>query len=200
MAGRPLRRVQRACPGRATLSGPVRSGGDGRAWRKARRVGSEDHGEEGSDPGFYWQDEPHIDGWIIVDAQIWDSDATRNFDALLDAIADEVNVEGGKFHAVCWSANSAGIFGLITRHAERFHSITGMAGNPGRLSSADIDALQTVKVQFVVGENDPYWQRSARDAHEKFTAGGIDSVFEIVPNGKHVMTNLIGAPFIQKLE
>jgi hypothetical protein len=157
-------------------------------------------GEEGSDPGFYWQNEPNIDGWIIVDAQIWDSDATRNFDALLDAIADEVNVEGGKFHAVCWSANSAGIFGLITRHAERFHSITGMAGNPGRLSSADIDALQTVKVQFVVGENDPYWQRSARDAHEKLTAGGIDSVFEIVPNGKHVMTNLIGAPFIQKLE
>ena len=42
--------------------------------------------------------------------------------------------------------------------------------------------------------------KSARDAHEKLVAGGVDSVFEIVPNGKHVMTNLIGAPFIQKLE
>jgi hypothetical protein len=31
-------------------------------------------------------------------------------------------------------------------------------------------------------------------------AAGVDSVFEIVPNGEHVMTNLIGAPFIQKLE
>ena len=75
-----------------------------------------------------------------------------------------------------------------------------MAGNPGRLSSTDIDALQTVKVQFVVGENDSYWQRSARDSHEKLIAGGVDSEFEIVPNGEHVMTNLIGAPFIQKLE
>jgi dienelactone hydrolase len=157
-------------------------------------------GEKGSDPGFYWQDEPHIEGWIIVDAQIWDSATKRELDALLDAVAAEVNVEGGKFHAVCWSANSAGIFSLITKHANRFHSITGMAGNPGRLSSADIDALQTVKVQFVVGENDPYWQRSARDAYEKLIAGGVDSVFEIVPNGKHVMTDLIGAPFIQKLE
>jgi predicted peptidase len=157
-------------------------------------------GEEGADPGFYWQTEPHINGWIIVDAQIWDPDTTREFSALLDAISDEVNVEGGKFHAVCWSANSAGIFRLITAHADRFHSITGMAGNPSRVSDADIAALQEVKVQFVVGENDPYWQRSARDAHEKLTAGGVASVFEIVPNGEHVMTELIGEPFIQKLE
>ena len=157
-------------------------------------------GEKDADPGFYWQNDPYIDGWIIVDAQIWDSATTRNFDVLLDAIANDIKVEGGKFHAVCWSANSAGIFSLITKHANRFHSITGMAGNPGRLSSADIDALQTVKVQFVVGENDSYWQRSARDSHEKLIAGGVDSEFEIVPNGEHVMTNLIGAPFIQKLE
>jgi hypothetical protein len=157
-------------------------------------------GEEGADPGFYWQTEPHIDGWIIVDAQIWDSETTRALDSILDAVASEFDVEGSKFHAVCWSANSAGIFRLITDHAERFHSITGMAGNPGRVSSADIAALQSVKVQFVVGENDAYWQRSARDAHDKLLAGGVDSVFEIVPNGEHVMTHLIGEPFIQKLE
>ena len=52
----------------------------------------------------------------------------------------------------------------------------------------------------VVGENDSYWQTSARDAHNKLTAGGVDLVFEIVPNGEHVMTNLIGVGFMQKLE
>ena len=156
--------------------------------------------EEGADPGFYWQTEPHIAGWVIVDAQIWDSATTQVLDEILDAVSSEVKVEGNKFHAVCWSANSAGIFRLITDHAERFHSITGMAGNPGRVSSDDIAALQSVKVQFVVGENDGYWQRSAKDAHDKLLAGGVDSVFEIVPNGEHVMTNLIGEPFIGKLE
>jgi hypothetical protein len=71
---------------------------------------------------------------------------------------------------------------------------------PGDVTSDDILALQPVKVQFVVGENDPYWQRSARDAHDKLVAGGVDSVFEVVPNGEHVMTELIGSGFMQKLE
>ena len=157
-------------------------------------------GEKGSDPGYYWQTDPNIPGWIIVDAQLWDSETAPNIELILDAVNDAYNVEGDKFHAVCWSANSAGIFRLITAHADRFHSITGMAGNPGGVSDSDIDALQPVKVQFVVGENDTYWLRSARDAYEKLVAGGVDSVFEVVPNGEHVMTNLIGAPFIEKLE
>ena len=84
-------------------------------------------GEDGAEPGFYWRTEAHIDGWIIVDAQLWESDTKDNIGALLDEVLTEFNVEGGKFHAVCWSANSAGIFELITDHSQRFHSITGMA-------------------------------------------------------------------------
>ena len=156
--------------------------------------------EKGSEPGIYWQTDPNIPGWIIVDAQLWDSETALNIDLILDAVKDAHNVEGDKFHAVCWSANSAGIFRLITAHADRFHSIAGMAGNPSGVSDSDIEALRSVKVQFVVGENDAYWLRSARDAHEKLVAGGVDSGFEVVPNGEHVMTNLIGAPFIKKLE
>ena len=71
---------------------------------------------------------------------------------------------------------------------------------PSGLSKAEIQALQEVKVQFVVGENDAYWQRSARSAHEKLKAGGVDSVCEVVPNGEHVMTSLVGDGFVKKLE
>ena len=157
-------------------------------------------GVEGEEPGFYWRTDPYSHGWIIVDARIWDADTKNSIDALLNSVIEEFKVEGGKFHAVCWSANSAGIFRLITDNADRFHSITGMAGNPRGISTADIAALQSVKVQFVVGENDRYWQQSAHDAHEKLVAGGVDSVFEVVPNGEHVMTTLVGKGFVQKLE
>jgi len=157
-------------------------------------------GVEDVDPGFYWSSDPYSHGWIIVDAQLWEADTRRNLDGLLDAILAEYKVEGRKFHAVCWSANSAGIFRLATEHSARFHSITGMAGNPSGVSTSDIEALRDVRIQFVVGENDRGWQRSARRAHEQLQEGGIDSTFEIVPGAGHVMHELVGQGFMQRLE
>lgn len=157
-------------------------------------------GVEGAEAGFYWRTDPHSNGWIIVDAQLWEPDTKRNLDLLLDTILSNYNVEGEKFHTVCWSANSAGIFRLATDHASRFQSITGMAGNPRSVTASDIEALRDVKIQFVVGEKDRSWQRSAKSAHEKLQAGGIDSVLEIVPGAGHVMTDLVGEGFMQRLE
>ena len=157
-------------------------------------------GTEGSDAGFYWQTDPYSHNWIIVDAQIWESRTKNNIDAILDAVSKEYKVEGGKFHAVCWSANSAGIFRLVTEHAKRFHSITGMAGNPISVNNSDIAALKNLKIQFVVGENDSYWLKSARNAHQKLSSAGVNSILEVVPNAPHVMKELIGSGFMQKLE
>lgn len=157
-------------------------------------------GEEGTEAGFYWRTDPHSHGWIIIDAQLWEADTRQNLGELLGAIANDYKVEGGKFHAVCWSANSAGIFRLVTDNAEYFHSITGMAGNPSKVSDGDIEALQNVKVQFVVGQNDGSWQRSTKAAYDKYRAGGIDTVYEIVPGAGHVMMELVGKGFVQKLE
>lgn len=157
-------------------------------------------GQKDSPPGVYWQVTSPVNGWIIVDAQLWQPATARALDLILDAVMVAFNVEGGKFHAVCWSDNSAGVFRLVAEHANWFHSITGLAGNPAPLTAADIEALRTVQVQFVVGQNDSEWQRSARAAHEQLLAGGVQSLFEIVPDGEHVMQSLVGEPFIQKLE
>jgi hypothetical protein len=157
-------------------------------------------GVEGADPGFYWQTDPYSHGWIIVDARLWESDTKKALGELLDSVGENYKVEGRKFHAVCWSANSAGIFDLVIDNAGDFHSITGMAGNPRNLSRTDINALADVKVQFVVGENDRGWQASARTAHKTLKDGGIDTQLEIVPNAPHVMKGQVGKPFMQKLE
>ncbi len=157
-------------------------------------------GIKGESVGFYWRTDPYSHGWIIVDAQLWESDTKKGLNKLLDQILKDYKVEGNKFHTVCWSANSAGIFSLTIDHADRFHSITGMAGNPGSLSKKDIVELKKMKVQFVVGEDDPYWQKSARDANSKLKAAGVNTTLEIISDGKHVMTELIGKGFMQKLE
>ena len=156
--------------------------------------------EKGKEAGYYWQSDMYSHGWIIVDAQIWSKQTEDSLDELLDELLRRYKVEGDKFHTVCWSANSAGIFDLAIRYADRFYSIAGMAGNPRNLSKEGIAELKKMKVQFVVGENDPYWQRSARDAHEKLKAAGVATSLEIVPNGEHVMTELIGKGFMQRME
>lgn len=154
---------------------------------------------EGSTPGYYWQHNTHDLGWIIVDTKLWEASLAAELDLLLDKIQAEYNVEGGKFHAACWSGNSAGVFNTVIKNAGRFHSITGMAGNPRALSPDDIKQLKHTKVQFVVGEKDPYWKKAAEKAHTQLKAGGIDTSLEIIPNGEHVLTPLIGAGFIERL-
>lgn len=157
-------------------------------------------GVRGEEPGFYWASDPYSHGWIIVDARIWEKATRDEIERLLDQVSSDYNVEGGKFHTACWSANSAGIFDLVIDHADRFHSITGMAGNPRSLSKRDIEALQDVRVQFVVGDRDGYWMRSAKDAYEQLMQGGVTATLEIIPNGEHVMRNLIGRGFMQRMD
>ena len=101
-------------------------------------------GVEKEDPGFYWRTAPYQKGWIIVDTQLWEDFMDIHLNSLLDQILKEFKVEGNKFHTVCWSANSAGIFNLAIAHADRFHSITGMAGNPSKLNEcSEMDLIQS---------------------------------------------------------
>ncbi len=156
-------------------------------------------GIEGGDRGYYWQNNPHTHGWIIVDTELWKDSAEDGLELIMDKITKSYKVEGGKFHTACWSANSAGIFSLTSRHASRYHSITGMAGNPRGLTAKDLVAFKDVKIQFVVGENDSYWKSSARKSYDQLKAADIETTIEIVPNAPHVMKDLIGAGFFDRL-
>ena len=150
--------------------------------------------------GFYWRTEPYQKGWIIVDTPLWEDFMKKHLGAVLDQIQKEYKVEGNKFHTVCWSANSAGIFDLAMANADRFHSITGMAGDPGKLNEDKIASLKKMKVQFVVGENDSYWRRAAEEDHKKLKAAGVETYLEIIPKGGHILRDLIGGGFISRLE
>lgn len=98
-------------------------------------------------PGLSWQAEPHIRGWIIVDAPLLPPVPARALDLVLEAVVVAFNVEGGKFHALCWHANCADIARQVQERARRFHSLTGIAASPA--PDADIDAPGTLKVRYV---------------------------------------------------
>lgn len=155
--------------------------------------------EANDDQSFYWRDTKETYGWILVDYKIYNSsNRTDEIKALFDHLRSKYKVEGNKFHTVCFSANSSGIFKLVMKIPGEFQGITGMAGNPGTTSEIELKKLKGVKVQFVVGDKDSYWMRAAKQRHEILKKIGVDSSIEIIKNGKHVLIELRGKGFLER--
>lgn len=148
---------------------------------------------------FYWKGVKDTEGWILVSYPIYT--ATKRIDeikALLEHLKSTYNIEGNKFHTVCYSANSASIFDLVIAIPGYFPGITGMAGNPGTTNKEQLKKLKGVKVQFVVGDKDTYWMNSAKSRHQLLLELGVESTLEIIKNGRHIMTLLVGKGFLEK--
>lgn len=151
------------------------------------------------DQSFYWRGVKDTQGWILLDFPIYE-DKKQEVSAFLEHIMETYKVEGNKFHTICFSANSSSIFTLVMNIPEYFHSITGMAGNPGSRNSDQLSKLEGVMVRFVVGDKDSYWMNAAKDRHAKLTEIGVDSQIEIIKNGKHVLSNLIGKGTLDRMD
>lgn len=152
------------------------------------------------DQSFYWRGVNDTYGWILVDYTIYNAIGRQaEMIALMDHLRSEYKVEGNEFHTICFSANSAGIFDLVMALPDHFHSITGMAGNPGTTKQDKLSRLKGVKVSFVVGDKDTYWMNAAKDRHQRLQEIGVDSRIEIIKNGPHVLTELIGKGTLERM-
>ena len=152
-------------------------------------------------PGdYYWQGGPPPAGWILVlgDA-FYGPDRIANSNLALKWIEDNHKVRGGGFHIAGWSANSAGVFEIAMTYPDRFLSVTGVAGMPGRGAEADLDRLKDVRVQFIVGSEDSYWRDGSNRWHELMLERGIESRLEIIPDGEHVMVELVHGPMFDRM-
>ena len=153
------------------------------------------------DESFYWQGVKDTQGWILIGYRIYSAtNRTGEIKALLEHLKTNYHVEANKFHAVCFSANSASIFNLVMKMPSYFTGITGMAGNPNNGNQEKLKQLIGVKVQFVVGDRDTYWMRSAKKSHQLLQELGVESTIEIIKNGQHVMKPLIGKGFLDRAE
>ncbi len=157
--------------------------------------------KSGGDQSFYWRGVKDSYGWILVDFTIYESVRKKEeVIALMDHLRSEYKVESNKFHTICFSANSAGIFDLVMALPSYFHSITGMAGNPGTTNTDKLGKLKGVKVSFVVGDKDTYWMNAAKNRHQRLLEIGVDSRIEIIKNGPHVMKDLIGKGTLARMD
>ncbi|WP_298761631.1 hypothetical protein [uncultured Psychroserpens sp.] len=154
-----------------------------------------------NDQSFYWRGTKDSQGWILIGYKVYNAtNRIGEVKALFEHLKSKYQVEGNKFHTVCFSANSASIFDLVMEMPEYFAGITGMAGNPNNGNKEKLKQLKGVKVQFVVGDKDAYWMRSAKRSHQLLLDFGVESTIEIIKNGQHVMKPLVGKGFLDRAE
>ena len=162
-------------------------------------IGPSDPEKDGQ--SFYWNGTKDTQGWILIDYKIYQSTGYKDeVIALFNHLGKKIHIEGRKFHTVCFSANSAGIFDLVMEIPDYFQSITGMAGNPSRKTNQEYESLKSLKVRFIVGDKDNYWMNSAIDRNKRLQEAGVDSSIFIVKDGKHVLEDYIGEKFIAHLQ
>ena len=155
--------------------------------------------ESNDDQCHYWRGVKDTEGWILLDFPIYKGNKIL-VSALFDHIRKKYNVEGNKFHAICFSANSAGVFDLVMNMPDDFESITGVAGNPGSRDIEKLSKLKKVKVQFIVGDKDRYWMNAAKDRHALLLEAGVASQIEIIKNGPHVLNELVGKGVLSRMD
>jgi hypothetical protein len=109
-------------------------------------------------------------------------------------------VEKQKFHMVGFSANSANTFKIALQIPEYFTSVTGIPGHPRTKDEQQIKKLAPVKIQNIVGEKDSYWLKTGEEYDAVYESLGIVHTLDVIPNGEHVLRQLIGDGFMKKME
>lgn len=154
---------------------------------------------ENTDGSYYWKDFKSNDSWILIDAGIYEGiGQVATLKAIRKYLQTNYSIEGDKFHAVCFSANSSPVFKLVMAAPELFHSATGMPASVSA-SESSFKKLKNVKVQLLVGEDDGYWLRSSKSLQSKFETLGIDSRLEVFPGVGHFLLNVRGQLLMDRL-
>ncbi|WP_420579805.1 hypothetical protein [Reichenbachiella sp.] len=155
---------------------------------------------ESLEGSYYWKKFKSNDSWILIDAPIYLGTGEKQaVKTIRDYLQKNYSIEGDRFHAVCFSANSSPVFKLVMAAPELFHSVTGM---PASVSAAEenFKKLKDVKVQLLVGADDGYWVRSSQSLQSKFEKLGIKSNLEIFPGVGHFLLNVRGQPLMDRLD
>jgi len=151
--------------------------------------------------GLFWGEDTAQRGWIAVESMaLMQEDPIGATGQLLNEIARRYKVEGGKFHMVGYGPTAAAAFGVSAVMPERIHSLWLVPGFPIGLKDEGLARLKPVKVCFIVGDHDPYWYQQSETAYHKLQGLGVDAYMEVVRGGDHLLREMFGGEFAERLE
>lgn len=151
--------------------------------------------------GLFWGEDTSQRGWIAVESMsLMQEDPIGVTGQLLNEVARRYQVEGGKFHLVGYGVSAAAAFGVAAVMPERLHSLWLVPGFPIGLKDEGLARLKGVKVCFIVGDRDPYWHQQTDATYLKLENLGVDTYLEVVQGGGHLLQEMFGGEFAERIE
>jgi poly(3-hydroxybutyrate) depolymerase len=156
---------------------------------------------------LYFTAEARSRGWVVVspaapEGQNFVQGAEERLPALLDAIAQEIRIEGGGFHLAGVSTGGRSAIRLAGLHPERFLSLSvlpGAASNPQ--DEERLVGLTTLPVTLYVGELDERWRETTYRLVEQLTAlGAKDVLLQEQAGEEHVLSSTVATLLFDRLD
>ncbi len=154
--------------------------------------------------GFgYWQAGPSR-GWVVVSpvapgGHLFFQGSEVHIPALLDAVADEVRIEG--IHLGGNSNGGRSAFRIARLDPGRYASLLALPGYPPERADSDaLELLTGLPVRMFVGENDDGWVERSQEAADRLRELGGDVELTVVPNEGHVIRSLSGRELFDLLD
>jgi pimeloyl-ACP methyl ester carboxylesterase len=105
---------------------------------------------------------------------------------LLDEVARQYKIEGGRFHIGGISNGGISAFRIAENHPKRFCSLAALPGLPA--NDRDFERLTDISnlpMLLVVGERDGRWVGRMRETQEKITGLGGSAELHVLPGAGH---------------
>lgn len=154
----------------------------------------------------YWGEQASARGWIVVspvapDGQLFFRGGEMRILALMDHMASEFQIEGGRFHVAGSSNGGLSAFRVALEHPSRVQSLIVLPGGPP--TEGDVGMLRRlggIPIRMFAGARDTEWVRLMEDTEERLKALGIAVETITFPGEGHVPISLDGDPIMELLE
>jgi hypothetical protein len=155
---------------------------------------------EGSWGGLFWGEDTAQRGWITVESPSFlFEDPIGSTGQLLDEIARRYKIAGGKVHVACYGPTAGSGFAIAMSAPGRVASLWAVPGFPLTDKDEELRKLTGVKVSFIVGDRDPFWLQETQLAYARLKGLGVETFLEIVPGGGHLLEEMFGGEFGERL-
>jgi pimeloyl-ACP methyl ester carboxylesterase len=161
------------------------------------------HGKkvEGNWGGLFWGEDTSQRGWITIESPAFLlTDPIGATAQLLDEVARRYKVEGNKFHVACYGPTSGPAFGAAMAYPERIKCLIAVPGVPATDQPDQLKKLRGIRVSFIVGEHDGAWRPEVEVANSRLKTAGVESYLEVVPGANHLLQEMFGGEFAERLE